>query len=71
MVAGKDSAASAPKGGAGTKGAVAKGEQPRRLAARKGGAAAAASKESGVTKKRIVAKGEQPRRLAARKATGP
>ena len=67
LAAGKDGEASAPKGGAGTRGVAAKGEQPRRPAARKGGAAAAAPKESGVTKKRIVAKGEQPRRPAARK----
>ena len=68
LAAGKDSEASAPKGGAGTKGAAAKGEQPRKPAGRKGGAAAAAPKESGVMKKRIVAKGEQPRKPAGRKS---
>ena len=67
LAAGKDSEASAPKGGAGTRGVAAKGKQPRRPAARKGGAAAAAPKESGATKKRIMAKGKQPRRPAARK----
>ena len=67
MAAGKDSEASAPKGGAGTKGTAAKGEQPRKPAGRRGGAAAAASKESGVMKKRIVAKGERPRKPAGRR----